>query len=114
LTASQSQRRLTQVLLRGKGNRNTNSVAENRAGLNGEARPYGGKRNGNGESQKRRLAACATGLSLICTGALNSTERLPLTYGLRSRRLSTRLKTSNFKMCPQGLKPGLIWIFCRS
>ena len=32
---------------------NVNGGAENRAGLNTKARPY----NGNGESQKRRLAA---------------------------------------------------------
>ncbi len=35
------------------------------------------------------------GEAVICTGSLNSTERLPLTYSLRSRRLWLRLEISN-------------------
>jgi hypothetical protein len=63
---AQSQRRLTQAAPRGEGN--GNGGAENRAGLEDQARPYDGRDEGNGNSngerQKRRLAACATGCNI--------------------------------------------------
>jgi hypothetical protein len=74
-----------------RGNSNVNGGAEMRAGLNGEARPY----NDNSESQKRRLAACATGRSAICTGSLNFTGVDALTLTLRAVRLLLRLENSN-------------------
>ncbi len=52
----------------GEENVNGNGGAENRAGLEDQARPYDGRdegnRNSNGERQKRRLALCATGCNI--------------------------------------------------